>query len=429
MAGRQLRFVHASDLHLEQPLHGVTEVPDHLRDLFLDAATLAAERVFDTVVEEEADFLLLSGDVLQMRAGGARAMEFLWKQFHRLLELKIPVYWCDSGMDRIEQWPSAAPLPPNVRWFSSEHVERMTHRRPGGDQPDGDARDVVIYGTASVPQQASEWEEFQHTGKAYAIAMVHAEQEIDPDWLDRSINYWAFGGSHQRKNVGRANAAHFCGSPQGRRPSEGGPHGCAIVDVDHRGVTQRHTVTTDAVRWHEEKIDLPDHIDSQGLLRLMRDRAHALAETVAGRQALVRWVLTDGDQTSDTRSDLLAARLRQGSLTGELLQGMRNEFGMEVPGIWSLSLEAEPPTILPSGWYEEDTVLGDLLRLVQQYQEDENAELALEPLPKNHELNERLAADLLHVHAAQRQRLLRQVAILGVDVMRGDRVLADEVRS
>ena len=39
MAGRQLRFVHASDLHLEQPLHGVTEVPDHLRDLFLDAAT------------------------------------------------------------------------------------------------------------------------------------------------------------------------------------------------------------------------------------------------------------------------------------------------------------------------------------------------------------------------------------------------------
>ena len=108
---------------------------------------------------------------------------------------------------------------------------------------------------------------------------------------------------------------------------------------------------------------------------------------------------------------------------------MRNEFGMEVPGIWSLSLEAEPPTILPSGWYEEDTVLGDLLRLVQQYQEDENAELALEPLPKNHELNERLAADLLHVHAAQRERLLRQVAILGVDVMRGDRVLADEVRS
>ena len=67
MAGRQLRFVHASDLHLEEPLHGVTEVPDHLRDLFLDAATLAAERVFDTVVEEEADFLLLSGDVLQMR--------------------------------------------------------------------------------------------------------------------------------------------------------------------------------------------------------------------------------------------------------------------------------------------------------------------------------------------------------------------------
>jgi DNA repair exonuclease SbcCD nuclease subunit len=316
-----------------------------------------------------------------------------------------------------------------VRWFSSEHVERITHRPLHGERRESEGREVVLYGTAAAGLQPSQWEEFQHSGPAYAIAVVHVEHDIDPAWLDRSINYWALGGSHRRKNVGRMGTAHFCGSPQGRRPADTGPHGCAIVDVDHRGVTQRHTVTTDVVRWHKEQIDLPDHIDSQGLLRLIRDRAHALAETVAGRQALVTWVLTDGDQTTDTRSDLLAARLRQGSLTGELLQALRNEFGREVPGIWSLSLETEPPTILPSGWYEEDTVLGDLLRLVQQYQEDSNAELKLEPLPHNHELNQRLAADLMHVDLAQRERLLRQVAILGVDVMRGDRILADEVRS
>ena len=92
-----------------------------------------------------------------------------------------------------------------------------------------------------------------------------------------------------------------------------------------------------------------------------------------------------------------------------------------------MSLDAEPPSILPSGWYEEDTVLGDLLRLVQQYQEDDTAELVLEPLTEKHELNERLAAELLQVDPSRRERLLRQVAILGVDLMRGDRVLVDEV--
>jgi exonuclease SbcD len=434
MAGRQLRFVHASDLHLEQPLHGVTEVPVHLRDLFLDAAFGAAERVFDTVIKEQADFLLLSGDVLRMRAGGSRAMEFLWRQFHRLLDQEIPIYWCDSGADRIESWPTTAPLPPNVHWFASEHVERLshrrlTHRRSNGDESERDLdRDIVIYGMGAAPKHLDEWKEFQHKGSAYAIAMVHVEQDVDSDWLDPSIGYWALGGLHQRQNVGQENRAHFCGSPQGRRPSEEGPHGCAVVDVDHRGVTRRHTVTTDIVRWVREKIELPDHVDSQGLLRLMRDRAHAIAEAAAGRQALVQWVLSDGDQWTDTRSDFLAGRLRQGALSGELLETMRNEFGRDVPGIWSLSLEAEPPNVLPSGWYDEDTVLGDLLRLVQHYQEDEAADLAMDPLAATR-LNQRLVDDLVRIHPSQRERLLRQVAVLGVDLLRGDRILSGNVPS
>ena len=34
MSGWPFRFIHASDLHLERPLMGVAEVPDHLRDCF-----------------------------------------------------------------------------------------------------------------------------------------------------------------------------------------------------------------------------------------------------------------------------------------------------------------------------------------------------------------------------------------------------------
>ena len=61
MSQPPLRLVHASDLHLENPLGGVAEVPDHLRDVFLNAPYLAAEQVFELAISEGADALLLAG--------------------------------------------------------------------------------------------------------------------------------------------------------------------------------------------------------------------------------------------------------------------------------------------------------------------------------------------------------------------------------
>jgi DNA repair protein SbcD/Mre11 len=50
MPTRPLRFVHTSDLHLEQPPFGIAQVPEHLRELFLECAYWAAERVFAVVL-------------------------------------------------------------------------------------------------------------------------------------------------------------------------------------------------------------------------------------------------------------------------------------------------------------------------------------------------------------------------------------------
>ena len=54
MSQPPLRFVHASDFHLELPLGGVSEVPSHLRELFLEAPFQAAHQVFDIAVTEGA---------------------------------------------------------------------------------------------------------------------------------------------------------------------------------------------------------------------------------------------------------------------------------------------------------------------------------------------------------------------------------------
>ena len=73
MPGRPFRFIHAGDFHLETPWGGVVEVPDQLRAPLIDSPYAAAARVFDTVLAEEADFLVLSGDIFHVehRAAGA----------------------------------------------------------------------------------------------------------------------------------------------------------------------------------------------------------------------------------------------------------------------------------------------------------------------------------------------------------------------
>ena len=71
-----MRFVHASDLHLERPLGGVAEVPVQLRELFLQAPYSAARGVFETVLSEGADALLLAGDVVDVELAGPRAALF-----------------------------------------------------------------------------------------------------------------------------------------------------------------------------------------------------------------------------------------------------------------------------------------------------------------------------------------------------------------
>ena len=84
MTGQAFRFIHASDFHLEQPLQGLIEVPDHLREQLIDAPYTAALRVFDAAIRDRVDFVLLSGDLVDPDLSGPRGVGFLLEQLERL---------------------------------------------------------------------------------------------------------------------------------------------------------------------------------------------------------------------------------------------------------------------------------------------------------------------------------------------------------
>ena len=94
-----LKFLHASDLHLDRPVTGLAEIPGHLKETLANAPYAAAERLFDRAINERVDFVLLAGDVVDLDQGGPRCAAFLLGQFERLADKNIHVYWCGGGVD------------------------------------------------------------------------------------------------------------------------------------------------------------------------------------------------------------------------------------------------------------------------------------------------------------------------------------------
>jgi DNA repair protein SbcD/Mre11 len=406
MSTRPLRFVHTSDLHLEAPPSGLAEVPEHLRELAVECGYWSAERVFAVVLAEEAEFLLLSGDILQPEETGPRGPLFLAEQFERLAEREIQVYWAGGQADPPEVWPACVRLPKNVHVFPTHRIDRFLHQREG--QPV-----ASIVGTSRKHGQAVPWGEFSIAPDGlFTVAVVHGEAEAEV-LRSRNIDYWALGGDHARKTLyGDLQAAHYPGTPQGREPSQIGPHGCTLVQVDVERHVRTNFVAADVLRWHNERIVLDPAMSRKDLQSRLNDRIDALKQSNPGVDLFVSWTIV-GEGT-------LATHLRRGSLAAALLETMRSEHGFGSPAVWSVGLDVEPPAVLPASWYEQQTILGDFLRELRRHLSDDEGPISLETyLGETHRTGP-LAAAATIAPGAARERIVREAAMLGCDLLTGD---------
>jgi DNA repair exonuclease SbcCD nuclease subunit len=402
MSQAPLRFVHAGDLHLERPLSGMAEIPEHLREAFLEAPYLAAEQVFETALSEGADALLLSGDVVHLDRAGPRAIVFLCEQFKRLGDHGIAVYWAGGQVDPADAWPAVAALPANVHRFPAGRVGNFEHARDGKTV-------ARIQGISRSPGQAVDDSGFHRDAKGlFTVGVAHgtaasAGQEGD------LVHYMALGGQHHRQTVDQSpGIAHYAGTPQGRDPSELGAHGCTVVTVDDSGHVKTTFVATDIARWISETIELTAGADEDTLLGQMETRINGLRGKHPDRDLLITWKITG-------RGELLN-ELRPGGLSDEILAALRQRYGKQSPAVWSVALECDEPLCVPAEWYDEETIRGDVLRQFRELEEKASIELALEEfLPEGQRKS--AFAELAKVTAADRGGVLLAAAKLGMDLM------------
>ncbi len=446
MSGRPFRFIHASDLHLERPLVGVAEMPEHLRELFIDAPYTAARRVFEAALVEDVRFVILSGGIVVPSSSGPRGPLFLAEQFARLAERGIAVYWAGSVADPPEVWPAAVRLPQNVHYFPRGRVEELLVHdgeikgdspifadAKRGTVPSPLARIVGVSCDERRPWQPSDFQ--PDPGGLYTIAVAHGEPDLAV-LQSRGIHYWALGGRPNRSTPlcgattglppsgaaaavgvaaqlsGSSLIVHYCGTPQGRRPEESGIHGCTLVQVDEQRQTRTSLIPADAAHWIDERVAIDETTTAEGLESRLRERMHALLEATPATVLLVSWMIAG-------QGPLLGSLRRAGG-TAALLDRLRGDFGYRQPAAWSVSIEVELSETLPPEWYEQETIRGDFLRAVRQLQMNADEPLRLEQYLAEAHRAGTLAAAVAFPAKAAREGVLREAAALGADLLSGE---------
>lgn len=393
------RFLHSSDWHLERPIVGLGEVPDHLREILVEGPYRAATGVVETAIDQKVDFVVLAGDLLDPRLTGPRGIAFVLEQFERLGQAGVAVYWATGAADAEANWPRQIALPANVRRFSQRQAAAEICRRHG--QPV--ARIVGRGGDRSAAIPA---DQFAGDAELHTVAVVSGRADADR-LRAMPIDFWALGGRPNRASLfSGSRTAQYSGSPQGRGFQETGPHGCTLVEIGAEGGATCRFVSCDCLRWHIEPLQLESPPHEAELERSVHQRMAELDQRWVGMGLLIHWKVI-------TPTGASAALRRQAGL---LLKALRDHYGSRTPVRWSSAIEFQCSESGKQWHGEQDNLLGDFLREARQYQYDSGQTIDLTPLVSPRRRESSLKKHLTLADGAQRRRVLREVEELGIEL-------------
>lgn len=297
-----MRFIHASDLHIDSPLRGLDRYDGAPVERLRTATRSALERLVDKAVSEGVAFVLFAGDLYDCDWQDFHTGLFFREQMVRLGRTGIRVFIVQGNHDAQGVISKQLALPSNVTVFSSRsaHTIRI------------DELSVAIHGR-SFPERVVD-EDLVPSYPApvpgfFNIGMLHtsltgrvghdtyAPTDL-PTLIGKGYDYWALGHVHAREVVCEQPRIVFPGNLQGRHAKETGAKGCELVTVE-AGRIEAEFVALDVVRWSQVSVPLGsvDRLEAlsdafghalEPVLIGTTDRLHAVRVTLTGSTELHR---------------------------------------------------------------------------------------------------------------------------------------------
>lgn len=330
-----LRFIHAARLSVEHPLSDTGTIAPKLRGLTRGATTQAMRNLVAACLEQDIDFLLLTGDTLHQSDFSIKARVELRRGFEQLDDAGIQVFLVPGANDPATLWDEFPDLPSNVTvfrpesddpvavlrdgsviasiralswrqsWFAWDdeepHADRTQRRAKEADDAESsfdhreplrsalmdESEDRELDGSESLAENDASppaRREIRRVNSPadlrpnhFAIAIVR--DGVDQPGLDPQADYLAVvGGRERTTSKGSDWLMHFPGGVQGLSPNESGLHGCSLVDLDSDGVIRCRFLPTAPVRWENFELAVDADTTFQQLVTL----AHAACRELCG---------------------------------------------------------------------------------------------------------------------------------------------------
>lgn len=307
------RFLHAADVHLDSPLHGLGRYEGIPLEDVRGATRAAFDNLIDLALREHVAFLVIAGDLYDGDWKHMGTGLYFAHAMGRLDREGIPVFLLAGNHDAASVLSRQIPWPANVRLFSSRQPQTHLLEDLG----------VAVHGQSFATPAVTENLVAKYPdaiSHAFNVGVLHTALSGAPghapyapcdvsDLRAKGYDYWALGHVHAQQIVSTEPHVVFPGNLQGRNIRETGPKGAVLIEVADRQVTSVVPVELDVLRWSRIEVDCTDaHMD--GVTDLIRSAlGAALSNEGAGRPLIVRVALNGSSAIAGTLKDR-AAELR-----------------------------------------------------------------------------------------------------------------------
>ncbi len=292
------RFIHAADIHLDSPLKGLARYEGAPVNEIREASRRALKNLVQLALDEEAGFVILSGDIFDRDWRDYNTGLFFVSQMARLHHAGIPVFLAAGNHDASSPISRSLKMPENVhifstRTFESRRIDRLGAVIHGRGFP---GRSVEENWVPSYPEPLRDAFNIGvlHTSLAgYAGHDTYAPCTLD-SLVAKGYDYWALGHVHKHEVLSTSPYIVFPGNIQGRHIRETGGKGCMLVSVEDAEVVDAEFRTLDVLRWYHLNFEMHGW-NEDDFMAAFASRLVDILDDADGRIAAVRTTIsTDG---------------------------------------------------------------------------------------------------------------------------------------
>ncbi len=293
------RFVHTADLHLDSPLRSLALKNPELAGLVRGATRKALEAIVDLCIAEQADALLVAGDLYDGSQTSMNTALFLASELRRLEQAGIRAFLIRGNHDSQSTIKKELTLPGNVHLFSGRVKPILAKTLDNG-------RPVYIHGVGFDNPHAPDslLSSFQAPiADAVNIGMLHTSLAGAPghdpyapcsvaELARHGFDYWALGHVHQRQVHHERPLIVMPGMPQGRDINEAGAKTVTLVTVDDDGRPAAVERAIGHAVFDRLQVDLNDLQDWSQMIDEAGRAIAAARQATAAEQLILRLHLT-----------------------------------------------------------------------------------------------------------------------------------------